>query len=126
MLILLLPKKVLVAYHMQTDYSQMKLRFHAYVRLIGTVYIYFKKNLSKLEFETPNQLLNSIDPILNYEEKHTKWYQSIKTVIHIARYIDDLLSLNDTLFINEIPNIYPQELVLNRTSESDMNVIFRY
>ena len=29
-----------------------------------------------------------------------------------ARYIDDLLSLNNTLFMNEIPNIYPQELVL--------------
>ena len=41
-----------------------------------------------------------------------------------ARYIDDLLSLNNTLFMNEIPNIYPQELVLNRTSESDVHVSF--
>ena len=41
-----------------------------------------------------------------------------------ARYIDDLLSLNNTLFINEIPNIYPHELVLNRTSESDMHVSY--
>ena len=38
-----------------------------------------------------------------------------------ARYIDDLLSLNNTLFMNEITNIYPQELVLNRTSESDVH-----
>ena len=41
-----------------------------------------------------------------------------------ARYIDDLLSLNNTLFINEIPNIYPQELVLNRTTESDVHVAY--
>ena len=41
-----------------------------------------------------------------------------------ARYIDDLLSLNNTLFINEIPNIYPLELVLNRTSESDVHVSY--
>ena len=41
-----------------------------------------------------------------------------------ARCIDDLLSLNNTLFINEIPNIYPQELVLNRTSESDVHVSY--
>ena len=39
-----------------------------------------------------------------------------------ARYIDDLLSLNNTLFINEIPSIYPLELVLNRTSESDVHI----
>ena len=43
-------------------------------------------------------------------------------------YIDDLLTLNNTLFVNEIPNTYPQELVLNRTSESDVYTcfIFRY
>ena len=41
-----------------------------------------------------------------------------------ARYIDDLLSLNNTLFINEIPNIHPRELVLNRTSESDVHVSY--
>ena len=41
-----------------------------------------------------------------------------------ARYIDDLLSLNNTLFMNEIPNIHPQELVLNRTSESDVHVSY--
>ena len=48
----------------QTDYSQMKLGFLAYVRLIGTVY--FKKNLStvisKLGFET--QINSSIALIL--------------------------------------------------------------
>ena len=41
-----------------------------------------------------------------------------------AMYIDDLLSLNNTLWINEIPNIYPLELVLNRTSESDVHVSY--
>ena len=43
-----------------------------------------------------------------------------------ARYIDDLLTLNNTLFVNEISNIYPQELVLNRTSESDVHVSYLY
>ena len=41
-----------------------------------------------------------------------------------ARYIDDLLTLNNTLFVNKIPNIYPQELVLNRTSDSDVHVSY--
>ena len=42
-----------------------------------------------------------------------------------AKYIDDLLALNNSLFINEIPkDINPQELVLNRTSESDMHVSY--
>ena len=41
-----------------------------------------------------------------------------------VRYIDDLLTLNNTLFVNEISNIYPQELVLNRTSESDVHVSY--
>ena len=41
-----------------------------------------------------------------------------------VRYIDDLLTLNNTLFVNEILNVYPQELVLNRTSESDMHVSY--
>ena len=42
----------------------------------------------------------------------------------IARYIDDLLILNNTLFVNKIPNIYPQELVLNGTSDSDVFVSY--
>ena len=41
-----------------------------------------------------------------------------------VRYIDDLLTLNNTLFANETLNIYPQELVLNRTSESDVCVSY--
>ena len=35
-----------------------------------------------------------------------------------VRYIDDLLTLNNTRFQEEIPNIYPVELVLKRTTES--------
>ena len=35
-----------------------------------------------------------------------------------VRYIDDLLTLNNTRFQEEIPNIYPAELVLKRTTES--------
>ena len=49
----------------------------------------------------------------------------IKTNINLAkrfsttvRYIDDLLTLNNTRFQEEIPNIYPVELVLKRTTES--------
>ena len=34
-----------------------------------------------------------------------------------VRYIDNLLTLKDALFVKEILNIYPQELVLNRNSE---------
>ena len=41
-----------------------------------------------------------------------------------VRYINDLLTLNNTLFVNEIPNIYLQELALNRTSESDVHVSY--
>ena len=49
----------------------------------------------------------------------------IKTNINLAkrfsttvRYIDDLLTLNNTRFQEEIPNIFPAELVLKRTTES--------
>ena len=34
-----------------------------------------------------------------------------------VRYIDDLLTLNNTAFDKEIPNIYPKELLLKRTTE---------
>ena len=48
----------------------------------------------------------------------------IKSNIHLAkqlsyttRYIDDLLTLNSDGFTNVIPNIYPPELELKRTTE---------
>ena len=64
----------------QTEATNMKAGFLSFVRLIGTVY--FKKNLatvvSKLGFETPNQLYNSMNKSLNDERKHREWYLSIK------------------------------------------------
>ena len=42
----------------------------------------------------------------------------------IVRYIDDLLTLNNSNFEEEIPNIYPPELALNRTSESDTKLSY--
>ena len=41
-----------------------------------------------------------------------------------VRYIDDLLTLNNSNFEEEIPNIYPPELTLKRTSESDTNLSY--
>ena len=40
------------------------------------------------------------------------------------RYIDDLLPVNNSRFEKEICNIYPPELTLKRTSESDRNVSY--
>ena len=41
-----------------------------------------------------------------------------------VRYIDDLLTLNNPSFANEITNIYPPELVLKRTTESTTMVSY--
>ena len=41
-----------------------------------------------------------------------------KKFSNTVKYIDDLLTLNNSNFANEIPNIYPPELVLKRTTES--------
>lgn len=61
----------------QTEATNMNAGFLSFIRLIGTVY--FKKHLatvvSKLGFETPNQLYNSMNLSLNDEEKHREWYQ---------------------------------------------------
>ena len=40
------------------------------------------------------------------------------------RYIDDLLTLNNCHFKEEIPNIYPSELTLKKTSESDTKLSY--
>ena len=40
------------------------------------------------------------------------------------RYIDDLLTVNNSKFEKEICNIYPPELTLKRTSESERNVSY--
>ena len=39
-----------------------------------------------------------------------------------VRYIDDLLTLNNLKFEEEIVSIYPPELTLKRTTESDTNL----
>ena len=39
-------------------------------------------------------------------------------VRHTVRYIDDLLTLNNPAFEQEIPNIYPPQLVLKKTTET--------
>ena len=41
-----------------------------------------------------------------------------------VRYIDDLLTLNNNNFEEEIPNIYPSELTLKRISESDTKLSY--
>ena len=49
---------------------------------------YFIRNLativSRLGFETPSQLLHSMKPAINWEEKHKVWYMTIKGVIHVV------------------------------------------
>ena len=56
----------------QTDQSTIKSGFNSCIRLLGTAY--FKKNLatmvSKLGFETPEQLYNSMKADMSIEEKH--------------------------------------------------------
>ena len=68
----------------QTEATNMNAGFLSFIRQIGTVY--FKKHLatvvSKLGFETPDQLYNSMDPSLNDEEKHREWYLSIESYSH--------------------------------------------
>ena len=47
-----------------------------------------------------------------------------KQFSNTVRYIDDLLTLNNSHFEEEIPNIYPSELTLKRTSESDTKLSY--
>ena len=47
-----------------------------------------------------------------------------KQFSNTVRYIDDLLTLNNSHFEEEIPNIYPPELTLKRTSESDTKLSY--
>ena len=41
-----------------------------------------------------------------------------------VRYIDDLLTLNNNKFNSEMSNIYPPELTLKRTTESDTKLSY--
>ena len=47
-----------------------------------------------------------------------------KRFSNTVRYIDDLLTLNNDNFEDRIPNIYPPELTLKRTSESDTKLSY--
>ena len=47
-----------------------------------------------------------------------------KRFSNTVRYIDDLLTLNNSHFEEEIPNIYLPELTLKRTSESDTKLSY--
>ena len=70
----------------QTQPSEMQVGFFSIVRLFGTAY--FKKNLatvvSKLGYETPEQLFNSMDPSLSVESKHKEWYNTIKRIVRLT------------------------------------------
>ena len=47
-----------------------------------------------------------------------------KKYTHTMRYIDDLLSLNNSGFAHRATDIYPSELVLKRTTESPMELSY--
>ena len=47
-----------------------------------------------------------------------------KRFCNTVRYIDDLLALNNKKFEEEIVNIYPPELTLKRTTESDTTLSY--
>ena len=47
-----------------------------------------------------------------------------KRFIDTVRYIDDLLTLNNNKFNSVMSNIYPPELILKRTTESDTKLSY--
>ena len=58
-----------------------------------------------------------------YENKYIKNQLKLSQKVavkfkHTLRYIDDLLTLNNPHFEQEIPNIYPSQLVLKKTTEA--------
>ena len=64
-----------------------------------------------------------------YEYKYTK--NLVKDNLQVAlkfngtmRYIDDLLTLNNSSFASKIPEIYPPELDLKKTTESPTTVSY--
>ena len=50
--------------------------------------------------------------------------QLAKTFSNTFRYIDDLLTLNNPNFEQEISNIYPPQLELKRTTETDSRLSY--
>ena len=67
--------------------------------------------------------------LMQYELTYMK--KLMKENLHMAkrfsstvRYIDDLLTLNNTMFENEVCNIYPPELTLKKTTECETNLSY--
>ena len=54
---------------------------------------------------------------------NTKQHKKLQQFKHCYRYIDDLLSINNTM-INDISQIYPKELTLERTNKNDYQTDF--
>ena len=50
--------------------------------------------------------------------------QLAKTFSCTFRYIDDLLTLNNPNFVDEIKNIYPTQLELKKTTETDSKLSY--
>ena len=62
--------------------------------------------------------------VLVYENLMKKNLCVAKKFNNTIRYIDDLLTVNNSKFEKEICNIYPPELTLKRTSESERNLSY--
>ena len=58
------------------------------------------------------------------KEKLKQNSQVAKIFSNTFRYIDDLLTLNNPTFEQEISNIYPQQLELKRTTETDSRLSY--
>ena len=58
-----------------------------------------------------------------YEYKFIK-EQLAKTFSHTFRYIDDLLMINNPKFEEEIKNIYPPQLELKKTTETNSRLSY--
>ena len=101
--------------------------------LIDNVYIKVGNNVYRQTIGIPMgtdcvpQLANLF--LLHYEYLYMKKLMHhnlciAKRFSDTVRYIDDLLTLNNSNFDEEIPNIYPPELTLKRTSESDTKLSY--
>ena len=58
------------------------------------------------------------------KDKQKQNNQLAKTFSNTFRYIDDLLTLNNPNFEQEISNIYPPQLELKRTTETDSRLSY--
>ena len=58
------------------------------------------------------------------KEKLKQNSQVAKIFSNTFQYIDDLLMLNNPTFEQEISNIYPQQLELKRTTETDSRLSY--